>query len=212
MQPQAPLIIYHRGRHGRGIRAKENTIEAFERAIKEGAAMVEFDVWAGLRVAHDPGENSSAPTLPEVLEAIRARCAVNIEIKSPQALKGVLNVIDDALTLGCWTENRIVVSSFHHSTALDVKGAFPELRVGVINDGVLEPPYIEWLARQGINNLHLGWANIYMDIENDCTMRSVARANNMQIWVWTVNTKEIFDTVVGYGAEAIFTDKPQLFR
>lgn len=207
-----PLVIYHRGRHGRDVRIKENTIKAFQRAIKEGARMVEFDVWTGLRVAHDQNPDAAVPTLPEVLEAIRARCAVNIEIKSPLALEGVINAIDEALTLGCWTAKQIVVSSFHHSTALLAKRAFPELEVGVINDGVLEPPYVEWLARQGIDNLHLEWANIYMDIEDNYTMRRAARASSMHIWVWTVNTKAIFDTVVAYGAEAVFTDKPQLFR
>lgn len=212
MENQKPLIIYHRGRHGTDIRVKENTLKAFERAIKEGAAMVEFDVWTGLRVAHDPGENSSAPTLPEVLQTIRARCAVNIEIKSPAMLDATLCVIDEALTSGPWTVRQITLSAFHHATAVKAKRQFPELRVGVINDGVLEPMYINWLARQSVNNLHLDWANIYMDIENGCRMRAVAQANGMRIWVWTVNTREIFDTVATYGAEAVFTDKPQLFR
>lgn len=209
---KGPLIIYHRGRHGKDIRIQENTLKAFERAIKEGAAMVEFDVWTGLRIAHDPGANTLVPTLPEALECIHARCAINIEIKSPEASERVMEVIESALTEGCWTPKKIVVSSFHHGAAITMKREFPQLRIGIINDGVLEPSHIDWLAKQGINNLHLDWANIYMDIEDGCRMRSAALQSGLKIWVWTVNTKEVFDTVVEYGAEAIFTDKPQLFR
>jgi len=207
-----PLIIYHRGRHGKGIRIKENTIEAFERAVKEGAKMIEFDVWDDLRIIHDPDPDVPAPTLQSAMDAIHARAAVNIEIKNPSELRFVLDVIDDALTMGCWTAPQIVVSSFHHETAVCAKKVFPEITVGVVNDGVLLPAYIDLLAKEGINNLHLEWANVYMDIADDHAMREAVRANDMHIWVWTVNTKKVFDVVTEYGAEAVFTDKPQLFR
>lgn len=212
MESKTPLLIYHRGRHGKGIRCKENTIGAFECAIKEGARMIEFDVWTGLRVTHDQNPSIAVPTLEEVLDAIHARCAVNIEIKSPQAAESVMGVIDDALTLGCWRSSQIVVSSFHHKTAITMKQQFPRLRVGVINVGVVEPYYIDWLGRQNIDNLHLAWESVSMDIEDGCRMRCAAHVSNMHIWIYTVNTKEIFDMAVKYGAEAIFTDKPQLFR
>ncbi|OGZ07249.1 MAG: hypothetical protein A3D65_01820 [Candidatus Lloydbacteria bacterium RIFCSPHIGHO2_02_FULL_50_13] len=212
MEFKKPLIIYHRGRHGKSIRVKENTLEAFERAIKEGAAMVEFDVWGDGHVQHDHASDPLAPTLWGVMDAIRARIAVNIEIKSPEAVSGVLEVVEEALSLGPWAANQIVVSSFHHESAIRVKSVFPELRVGVINDGVLEPSCIKWLASKGVDNLHVAWMNIIMDIDGECVMRRAVQANNMHIWVWIVNTKKVFDTVVAYGAEAIFTDKPQLFR
>lgn len=212
MQTKTPLIIYHRGRHGSDIRVKENSQRAFARAIKEGAGMIEFDVLADLRVAHDPDPKAAVPTLRDVMDLVSGRCAVNIEIKNPQAMKGVVEVIEEALKLERWTPEQIVVSSFHHNTAIAMKRQFPELCVGVINDGVPDPSYIVWLARQGISNLHVEWLNVFMDIDGGCVMRNTAWVNNMQIWVWTVNTKEVFDTVAEYGAEAVFTDKPQLFR
>jgi glycerophosphoryl diester phosphodiesterase len=212
VEPKKPLIIYHRGRHGKDIRIKENTLKAFARAVKEGAAMIEFDVWGGLCVAHDPNPDSTVPTLEDALECIRGRCAVNIEIKSPRVAHAVAGVIVRELSLGRYREDQIVISSFHHGAAIRLKRLFSRLCVGVVNDGVLEPLYIEWLAKQGINNLHVGWVNIYMDIENGCRMRAAAQANHMQIWAWTVNTQEVFETVVEYGVAAVFTDKPQLFR
>ncbi len=209
-----PLIIYHRGRHGPisdGTRLEENTLPAFEQAIKEGAQMIEFDVWTGLRVAHDPGR-ISVPTLSEVLDLVDGRCGVNVEIKSPQAAPDALKKIEDVLATGRWTPEQIVLSAFHHETALLCKKELPDLRVGVINDGVLLTPYIEMLREQGIDNLHLDWANIYMDIEAGNRMRNVVQKHGMQIWVWTVNSVDVFKTVSAYGANAIFTDRPDLMR
>jgi glycerophosphoryl diester phosphodiesterase len=208
-----PLLIYHRGLHGNiaGRDIQENTIEAFEAAVADGAKMIEFDVWTGLRVAHDPG-NNNAPTLPEVLGVIGGRAGVNIEIKSPAALEAALQTIRSALKSGLWTPEKIVVSSFHHASAIQVKNELPELRVGIINDGVLDGRYLWMLRQHNIQNLHMEWANIYMDRENGCLFQHVARIFGFEIWVWTVNKLDIFETMVDYGVDAVFTDRPDLFK
>jgi glycerophosphoryl diester phosphodiesterase len=209
----APFLIYHRGRHGTladGRSIKENSLQAFEQALEEGAKMVEFDVWGELRISHDPNPKTAMLRLPEVLDLIRGRCAVNVEIKSPAVAKEVLACVDQALSSGHWTADQFVLSSFHHETALRCKKGAPALRVGVINDGVLLSSYIEFLHSEGIDNLHLDWANIYMDIENGYVLREVARRCDMQLWIWTVNSTEVYQVVSQYGAEAVFTDRPDL--
>ncbi|MBI2039419.1 MAG: glycerophosphodiester phosphodiesterase [Candidatus Niyogibacteria bacterium] len=209
-----PLIIYHRGRHGKvGAREiKENTIEAFEAAIAEGAQMIEFDVWTGLRIAHDPGENADAPTLKQALDVIGGRASVNLEIKSPSALRDAILVIRAALRSRRWLPEQIVISSFHHASAINAKALMPELCCGIINDGVLEFTYLEWLRRRSISNLHIEWMNVYMDREYDCRFRDHARELGFAIWVWTVNDRETFDVIAEYGADAIFTDRPDLLK
>ena len=207
-----PLIIYHRGRHGTlpdGTTLKENTLSAFERAIEDGAKMIEFDVWSGLRISHDP-RKESVPNLSDVLDVINGQCAVNIEIKSPAAVSDVLRKIKAALSYGAWEAEQIVLSAFHHDSAIRCKRELPQISVGVINSGVLLPSYINMLKTEGINNLHVEWVNIYMDKEAGNTMRNAAQKNNMQIWVWTVNSIEVFNTVIAYGAQAVFTDRPDL--
>ncbi|MDO8664091.1 MAG: glycerophosphodiester phosphodiesterase [Candidatus Liptonbacteria bacterium] len=209
-----PLIIYHRGRHGKvGVREiKENTLEAFETAVAERAHMIEFDVWTGLRVAHDPGQNSSAPTLTQVLNSIGGLSRVNVEVKSPKALKEALTVIKSALDIRLFSPKQIVISSFHHASVLLAKRMMPQLRAGIITDGVLEPVYLKWLKKQGIDNLHIEWMNVYMDMENDCRFRDCARDLGFAIWVWTVNDREKFEVMKKYGADAVFTDRPDLFK
>ncbi len=209
-----PLIIYHRGRHGKvGERdIEENTIIAFEAAISEGAKMIEFDVWTGLRIAHDPGKNNHAPTLSQALSAIRGRSGVNLEIKSPKALKGALSAIKSVLELKQFLPEQIVISSFHHQSAILAKTIMPQLSVGIICDGVLEPIYLEWLRNQGVTNLHIEWMNVYMDMENNCRLRDYAKSFGFAIWVWTVNDRKKFKVMKKYGADGVFSDRPDLLK
>ena len=72
--------------------------------------------------------------------------------------------------------------------------------------------YLNKLAAMGVANIHIEKDNIYMDKEFGCQFYKEARKHNMQIWVWTINTKEIFDDMVAYGVDGIFTDHPELFR
>lgn len=208
-------VIYHRGRHGvlpDGRMIQENSLAAFEEALAEHAEIVELDVWNDLRIAHDPVGSQAVPTLPEVLALLAGRCVVNIEIKSPAVALDVVACVRDVLKQPCWGPDKFIISAFHHATALQCKAIAPFLRVGVINDGVLLLPYVEQLRSNGIDNLHLEWANIYMDIEAGYELRDAIRASGMQLWVWTVNSIEVLNTVAAYGVDAVFTDRPDLLR
>lgn len=210
--PQNPILIYHRGRHGimpDGTVLEENTLPAFERAILEGAQMVEFDVWERMQVVHDPGQSVTL-TVPEVLTTIAGRCAVNIEIKSPAVAPELTQYIVNLLEAGVWSPAQIILSAFHHQTALYCKRVLPALRVGVVTDGVVLPEYIAMLRSHRIDTLHVEWANLYMDVEAGYGMRSSCEEHGMQIWVWTVNTPAVARFVTAYGVAAIFTDRPDL--
>ncbi len=205
-------IIYHRGRHGiDGI--KENSLPAMYRAVADGATMIEFDVWEDLKVSHDPNSNPNTPRLPQILRAINGACDVNIEIKSPRMATDVLATIYEALggNLSRWQMNQFVISSFHHKTAAWFKAHEPMLRVGAIFDGVLDALYIERLKERGINTLHIDWMNALMDKEGGHDLLDTSRMLQMPIWAWTVNDLPTAQAMYTYGAERIFTDKPELF-
>ena len=205
-------IIYHRGRHGvDGI--EENSLPAIYSAIAHGATMIEFDVWEDLRICHNPNSGPNAPRLGAVLGAIAGRCAVNIEVKSPRMATDVLAAIHVALGEACskWQMDQFVVSSFHHKTATWFKSHEPMLRVGAIFDGVPDAHYIERLKERDINNLHINWMNALMDKEGGHDLLDIARALQMPIWAWTVNDYPTAVAMHTYGAERIFTDKPELF-
>lgn len=209
-----PKIIYHRGRHGvpgaDGNLILENTRAAFAQAVAEGAGWIELDVWDNLVVAHDPGP--SAVTLPEVLDLVAGGVGVNIEIKSPLVLSKVIKEVKYRLTQSIWQTSDFVLSAFHHATAVECKKQLSEVTVSVINDGVLLPEYIRRLADFGINNLHLEWSSLYMDGEAGHQLRETAQDLGMKIWTWTVNRLDIYEIVVRYGVDGVFTDRPDLFR
>lgn len=209
---EKPLIIYHRGRHGKHIGIRPNTWDAIARAVEEKAAMIECDVGRDLRVAHDPGEHPLAPRLPDILRMIGGRCAVNIDIKSAGALSEICASVSVAMRFDNFRADQFVLSSFDHETAIRAKCLCPELCVGIIADARLHPAYLTYLAHHGIRNLHLHWTNVCMDIEQGSRMREGARKLNMEIWVWTVNNRAQYHAMKEYGASAIFTDYPHLFR
>ena len=207
-----PIIVFHRGRHGqinKDLRLEENTLPAIEQAILENAQIIEVDVWSNLKICHDP-QQSAVLTLTEVMKVVNGRCGINIEIKSPSTAPQVIRLVKEAISSGVWAAEQFVFSSFHHLTAIQCKVALPEIRVAAISDGIPLSQYVRELHSKGIANLHLHWANIYMDIESGYQLQSILRELEMQLWVWTVNDIDVCKTVVDYGVDAIFTDKPDL--
>ncbi|HEX4527449.1 MAG TPA: glycerophosphodiester phosphodiesterase, partial [Gaiellaceae bacterium] len=76
------LVIAHRGA---SHDLPENTLPAFERAIRVGADYVEFDVRNDLSVTHDaPKRGVAYPTLAEVLDLCHGRIGVMVELKRPR--------------------------------------------------------------------------------------------------------------------------------
>lgn len=205
-------LIYHRGLHdtpGRTVGAKENTLSAFERAIAAGAHMIEFDVWEDLKISHDPG-NPRAPTLPEALARIDGRAHVNIEIKSPRMREATLEIVRRSFARGHWCPEQFVISSFHHETVRLVKKEFRYLKVGAIMDAIPLPGYLDLLASTSIDQVHIEWMNPLMDTEGGLIFRDLARSLGMPIWVWTVNDRGAAKFALRYGAEKLFTDRPDV--
>jgi glycerophosphoryl diester phosphodiesterase len=76
------LVIAHRGA---SHDLPENTLQAFELAIRMGADFVEFDVHNDLSVTHDPPRRGvSYPHLAEVLDLCHGRIGVMVELKRPR--------------------------------------------------------------------------------------------------------------------------------
>ena len=216
-------LIYHRGRHGdvqlpsgRIVRVEENSIAAFECAVLSGAAMVEFDARSGKVghapvVAHDAEHGECSPTVESVLQTIKGQSAVNIEIKDPSVCGTVLDLIRKAIAGGVWSQEQFVLTSFHHPSVFLAKAEYPELTVGAIMDAVPDLSYLNLLARKRVDNVHMEYMNANMDMQNERVFIRRAKKLGMHVWVWTVNDVSIAKRVYQWGAERIFTDRPELF-
>jgi glycerophosphoryl diester phosphodiesterase len=192
-----PLVLAHRGACWD---APENTLEAFELAIEEGADYVEFDVRARdgeLVICHDPGPPPGLPTLDEVLAALKGRVGLAVEIKEQETTKAVLaalrrHKIDSAALL---------VVSFHLKALERVRRLQPELRT-VLHLGRRPDPAAATRF----------WGAGFRD--ESARPRGIARAQSLglAVLVFTVNDPARMRELAALGVDGIFTDRPGLLR
>lgn len=210
-----PIIAYHRGRHGKmpdGKIIPENSLAAFEAALKDGAKIIELDVERDTFICHDAEIPSGAPKLKEVLDLIQGRSILNVEIKSPLVTKEVVSILNNALKGPNWKPEHFVISAFDHGALIECKKNLPNIKMGALFEGVLLPSYIDQISQQGIDNIHTEWRTILMDAQSGNLLRSAALKNKMEIWVYTVNSRSVYEALLDYGVDVIFTDKAELFK
>ena len=217
------IIIGHRGACGYEA---ENTIRSFEKAIELGADYVELDVQKTLDdeivVFHDkrlPDKTLieditllslkkelmkvriNVPTLDEVLEFIKGRIGVNIEIKSrmPAGLiKGKIKNYKCDL-------DKVIVSSFMHDLLLEIKTAAPNIKTGVLLESRPLDPFniLNKLKSSIIIQNHEFVDKDYIDMVHD---------GNAEIFVWTVNEPEDIKKMMDLGVDGIISDFPDRIK
>lgn len=150
-------IIAHRGA---SAQKPENTLAAFEEAIRLGAGGIELDVRRcrgenNLPVIHDStldrttgfhgrvkrknmdflktldaGEGETIPTLEEALDHINHRCRVYIEVKCRQAARKVAHVVDRYIDEGWSYDDLIIICSYPDVLEL-ARDVDPDIHTGL---------------------------------------------------------------------------------
>jgi len=194
------MVIAHRGA---SWDAPENTLEAFELAVEQGADYVEFDVRAApdgtLVVAHDPiGERRPhMPTLDATLEALRGRVGLALEIKEQGTTERVLAALrrhriePDAL---------LVLSSRIRALEL-VRRRRPDVRC-VLHLGRRPDP----TAATGF------WGVGFRDRSAAPRKIALAQSFGLAVTVFTVNEEPRMHELAGLGVDGIISDRPAVVR
>lgn len=222
-------IFGHRGAAGS---APENTLAGFERALAVGARWVELDVQAhpeALVIFHDDnlgrctngrgrvldtplstlraldaGGGQRIPLLQEVLERLRGRAGINVELKAGKAVgPRTAEVLLQALASG-WRSESLVVSSFDHRALRDFQRLAPNIPVApLFARGLRSAPAVA--RRLRTNTVHLGLRL--------ASARALARlhACGLRTRVYTVNQLAVADRLACHGVGGIFTDYPERF-
>lgn len=232
--------------------APENTLQAFSMALDQGVDGIELDCYrakdGSIVVIHDdtldrttdatgPVKNWTAaelrdvdagggehvPTLEEVLALTAGRMRVNIEIKDPDAVDGVISAtaafedLDWFVSSGHWT----ALKTIHEQAGAEV---YP-LTIGAPeNSDVPLQRHAEQASRDQIANLkstERSWSDA---VEFGKRLRSpgisISERNitpeiisaiheaGMEAWVWTINEPVRALDVAAMGADAICTDTP----
>lgn len=228
-----PLIIAHRGS---SLAAPENTIEAFERAIAEGADAIEFDVRRSgdgvLLVHHDPSIPGCAdpisemtfsaisdtcrvrgfeiPTLKETVRCLAGRVALDVELKEPgyeaEVAAEVLELYDPA---------RVLFSSFDGASLTRLKTA----PGGVITGQLLGKPRSLSILRRLSGDERAdpaGAPRPDFNLPHWSLLRlgamSRLKAAGPPVIAWTVDEPTLAGRLISTGALGIITNIPGRLR
>ncbi len=211
-------VIAHRGA---SADERENTLPAFERAIADGADFVEFDVQASsdgaLVVFHDLDldrltslqgplrrrrlvelREVGIPTLDEVLEVIRGRIGLMVELKSARLYRKH-DIVRRTVEM---LDREDIVLSFERSALLHTRRLRPELRV------LQHLGYHVSIRRAAAYAWGVGFRAPRV------TERGLAKAHALGLvtTVFTVNDPARMLQLAELGVDGIFSDRPGLAR
>jgi len=224
-----PLVFAHRG--GSAL-APENTMAAFERAVALGSDGVELDVRASrdgrVMVHHDstldrtttlrgPLKERTAeelaradvPELRDVLALCRERRVI-IEIKVNDAAFGRL-VVDEVRRAKM--VERVCVGGFRRGVLKAVRAEEPALATSAAREEVRLALYRTWLRWPVMQPAYDG----YQIPEMAGSTRVVsarfveyAHAASLGVQVWTVDDEPSAHRLLGWGVDALITDRPDV--
>ncbi len=218
-----PEIIAHRGLHES---ARENTIEAFDLAVKAGANAVELDVHRtvdGRVVVHhdfdikwgekavplatasfDQAHKAAAtagfelPLLADVLTRFSGRLKIYIEVKAASIELDVARVIRES-------DCELAVHSFDHRIVSKIRDFVPGVQTGVLT--VSRP--IDPVGILKSANSRDYWPQVDFV---DADLVNEVHEFGGRVIVWTANQSDQWERLRTLGVDAICTDKPDVLR
>jgi glycerophosphoryl diester phosphodiesterase len=194
------IAIAHRGAHD--AQHPENSLAAIERAIRLGAAAVEFDVWSlgggRLVVAHDPPpESATAPSVEPFLEAIaRSGVLLNFDWKGPRDEDRVGPLLASYGLL-----DRTIVSADDPRPLRIMKQSMPQLTTGLSWETALSPDQVSSL----LGDAHADALMLDYRVVSPAIATAV-RAAGAGLFLWTVTDTATFESLRPFIPDGIATD------
>lgn len=228
------MCIAHRGGPLAGPQPlPENSLAAMARALQLGVDAIEIDVFqvqGELFVTHDrrlgrvvSGEGiitrqtreylqaqqlsngEPLPRLQQVLELIGGRCLLNIEIKGEQVVPVLAQQLDDYIRSHQGSYEQYCVSSFDHQQLFQCLQQMPQLKRGVLIEGIPLDYAACCDALQAYSfNTHLSFINAELVAD--------AQKRGLKNWVYTVNHQDDWELMQALGVDAVFTDRPDALQ
>lgn len=230
-------MIHNIAHRGASAYEPENTLRAFERAIRMGATMLELDVHLSrdghLIVIHDfdltrvagkpwrisaltleqikgfdAGQGEHIPTLPEVIELVRGRAELYIELKgqrTPGPVVQALQALDFA--------GQAIVGSFYLWLPQEVKFLAPHIRTStLIGDQHRQDEFIEWALAVKADYVHLCWERSSPAPHELLTPELLAniRQHGLGIVLWHEERPEELRALVKLDVDGICTNTPDV--
>jgi glycerophosphoryl diester phosphodiesterase len=227
-----PLVIAHRGDTKGPL---ENTMPAFESALKLGVDGIELDLQLSRdghvvafhdddlrRLAGREGgvgdftleelrgiplkDGTKIPTLAEILDLVRDRCLLNLEIKTkPHWYSFGSGKLEEAITRALKARGlgeTILMSSFHPLPLWRMRLLAPALKRGVL----FEKHYA--LHRMAMPFTAPFSVNAPLDHTTQALVKAAHDAGR-RFLVWTVNAENDMKRCLEIGVDGIITDEPR---
>ncbi len=225
------LVLGHRGY---SALYPENSLLAFEEAVKAGADGVELDVRltsdGEVVVIHDEsldrtsnmsglvgeltlaeirradlGMGQSIPTLREVLSKVRG--LVNVEIKEERAAERCVQVVRET-----GSSDRVLYSSFDVNALRRVRSLDPEARLGLLIDSEEMLAEIPSLARElGLFSVNAPVEGVdLLGIEGFAAASEMLRSLGLRLILWAANDERLHQLLPELAGtfDAVITDDP----
>ncbi len=145
-----------------------------------------------------PFPHEPAPTLQQVIELVRGKMKINIELKYNAPDPGLAQAVVDLLRTENF-EDQVVITSLDYNALLQVKSIEPKLLTGHI-------------VTASVGNVIRSKADFLSLNAAKATVSMIRRAHaaGKKVHVWTVNTPEAMLRMIERGVDNIITDDPEL--
>jgi glycerophosphoryl diester phosphodiesterase len=220
------IAIAHRGASGY---EPENTLAAFKKALELGVDMVELDVYVledgNVVVIHDKkvnrttngkgyvrnktvnelkqldaGNGETIPTLQEVLDLVKRKAKVNIELKGKGTAQPVSNILKEYIQKKGWNYTDFLVSSFDHNELRAFTQLLPQILIGVLIIGI----FVQFDKYKKMNaySVHM-WSKLVRK-----SLIEKAHKRGLKLFVYTVNNSNEIKKMKDLGVDGIFSNYP----
>lgn len=148
------------------------------------------------------------PILAEVLDLMRRRALVVIEIKADHLAEAVLRVVDDLVVA-----DQVVIQSFSFETLRRVKAIDPAAPTALLVGNLPTSPSRMRARRMVREVLSLGAniLNIWHATLTPAFFEEV-RKRGLTVWTWTVDEEVVLRDVVQMGVQGVATNRPDLLN
>jgi glycerophosphoryl diester phosphodiesterase len=224
-----PLVFAHRG--GAAL-APENTVAAFDKGIALGADGLELDV----RLSHDGAvvvhhdrtlnrtttltgpvarlrldelKRAAVPLLSEVLARYRdARIIIELKENRPEMAHAVVQIVRAADAV-----ERVCIGSFGRRALRAVRAVDPAIATSAAREEVRLALYRSWcrwpIARAAYDGYQVPEVAGSTRVVSPRFVRD-AHAAGLAVQVWTVDTDADARRLLGWGVDALITDRPDV--
>ena len=224
-----PLVFAHRG--GSAL-APENTVAAFANGLSLGADGIELDVHLSrdgvVVVNHDAtvdrttkGSGAVAeltaaelarldvPALGDVLTRFRdARVIVELKVNTPELASAVVDVVR-----GAGAVDRVCLGSFGLRVLRAARALEPAIATSAAREEVRWALYGSWVGWPMRRAAYVGFQVPELAGTTRVVSRRFVDAAHRAghgVQVWTVDTEDAARRLLGWGVDALITDRPDL--